>query len=186
MSFTAQSGTSTSPRSARADSLGAVLAKRRSPHPLLFFIGRRLIALVFLCLGVSVMAFVLTHLVPGDPAVANLGDRASADPVAVRLYREHFGLDKPLPVQYFVYLGNLLHGDMGESEQSRRAVRTDLAEYIPATAELAIPSMVLACILGIALGVIAALRRNRLSDQILRVVSLGGLSPPPFWRALVA
>jgi peptide/nickel transport system permease protein len=142
--------------------------------------------LVFLCLAVSVMAFVLTHLVPGDPAVANLGDRASADPVAVRIYREHFGLDKPLPVQYFVYLGNLLHGDLGESEQSQRPVSTDLAEYIPATAELAITSIVLACLLGITLGVIAALNRNRLSDQIIRVVSLGGMSTPQFWLALVA
>jgi peptide/nickel transport system permease protein len=141
---------------------------------------------VFLCLGVSVMAFVLTHLVPGDPAVANLGDRASSDPVAVRLYREHFGLDKPLPVQYVVYLGNLVHGDLGESEQSRRAVSIDLAEYIPATAELAITSMVLACILGITLGVIAALKRNQLIDQVIRVVSLGGMSTPQFWLALVA
>jgi peptide/nickel transport system permease protein len=132
------------------------------------------------------MAFVLTELVPGDPAVANLGDRASADPVAVRIYRQHYGLDKPVLVQYFVYLGNLLHGDLGESEQSQRAVRLDLAEYIPATAELAVTSMVLSCLLGIPLGVIAALRRNRLSDQILRVVSLGGMSTPQFWLALVA
>src|ERR1700730_3564302 len=153
MSSTAPSGISTSPRSAPTESLGAALARRRSQHPLVFFIGRRLFALVFLCLGVSVMAFVLTHVVPGDVAVANLGDRASADPVAVRLYREPLGLDKPLPVQYVVYLGNLLHGDMGESEQSRRAVRTDLAEYIPATAELAITSIVLPCSRGIALGV---------------------------------
>src|SRR5258708_25284335 len=178
MSFTAQSGTSTSPRSPRADSLGAALARRRSQHPLLWFIGRGLIALVLLCLGVSVMAFVLTHLVPGDPAVANLGDRASSDPVAVRLYREHFGLDKPLPVQYVVYLGNLLHGDLGESEQSRRAVSTDLAEYIPATAELAITSIVLACLLGLLLGVIAALNRNRLADQVIPVVSPAGISAP--------
>src|SRR5258708_5289335 len=160
--------------------------RRRSQHPLLFFIGRRLIALVFLCLGVSVMAFVLTHLVPGDPAVANLGDRASSDPIAVKLYREHFGLDKPLPVQYVVYLGHLLHGDLGESEQSRRAVRTDLAEYIPATAELAITAMALAILLGITLGVIAATQRNRLADQVIRVVSLGGMSTPQFWLALVA
>lgn len=132
------------------------------------------------------MAFVLTHLVPGDPAVANLGDRASADPVAVKLYREHFGLDKPLPVQYVVYLGNLLHGDLGESEQSQRAVSIDLAEYIPATAELAITSMVLACLLGLTLGIIAALNRNKATDQIIRVVSLAGMSTPQFWLALVS
>src|SRR5258708_19504192 len=115
MSFTAQSGTSTSPRSARADSLGAALARRRSQHPLLFFIGRRLIALVFLCLGVSVMAFVLTHLVPGDPALANLGDRPSSDPIAVKLYREHFALDKRVPVQHVLHLAHLLHAHLLES-----------------------------------------------------------------------
>src|SRR5207247_1914421 len=186
MSSTARSGTSTSLRSAPTDTLGAALAKRRSQHPLIFFIGRRLVALVFLCLGVSVMAFDLTTVVPGDPAVANLGDRGSSDPTAVRLYRQHLRLDKPLPVQYFVYLGNLLHGDLGESEQSRRAVRIDLAEYIPATAELAISSMVLALLLGVTLGVLAALRRNRITDQIIRVVSLGGMSTPQFWLALVA
>src|SRR5260221_6099412 len=130
MSPTARPGISTSPRSAPSESVVAALARRRSQPPLLFFIGRRLIALFLLCLGVSVMAFLLTHVVPGDVAIANLGDRASSDPVAVRLYREHFGLDKPLPVQYVVYLGNLLHGDLGESEQSRRAVSTDLAEDI--------------------------------------------------------
>ena len=93
MSPTARSGTSTSLRSAPTDTLGAALARRRSQHPLIFFIGRRLVALVFLCLGVSVMAFVLTTVVPSDPALANLGDRASSDPDAVRLYREHFGLE---------------------------------------------------------------------------------------------
>ncbi len=143
-------------------------------------------ALVLLGLGVTMIAFILTHLVPGDPAEANLGQRAGSDPVAVRIFREHYGLDKPLPVQYVVYLTNLLHGDMGESEQSRRAVRADLGEYIPATAELALTSIVLSAVLGVGLGVLAALRRNKLTDQVLRVVSLGGMSMPSFWLALVA
>jgi peptide/nickel transport system permease protein len=142
--------------------------------------------LVFLGLGVTLIAFVLTHLVPGDPAEANLGQRAGSDPVAVQVFRERYGLDKPLPVQYVVYLGNLLHGDMGESEQSRRPVRTDLAEYIPATAELALTSIVLSAVLGVGLGVFAALRRDRWPDQVLRVISLGGMSTPSFWLALVA
>ena len=128
----------------------------------------------------------LTHLVPGDPAEANLGQRAGSDPVAVQVFREHYGLDKPLPEQYVVYLGNLLHGDMGESEQSRRPVRADLGEYIPATAELALTSIVLSGVLGVGLGVLAALQRNKLTDQVLRVVSLGGMSMPSFWLALVA
>ena len=171
---------------ARTESWGAAFARRRSQHPFLFFVAQRLVALVLLCLAISMMAFVLTHLVPGDVAAANLGERAGSDPTAVRLYREHYGLDKPLLVQYQVYLVNLLHGDLGESQQSRRAVRLDLAEYIPATAELAITSMALAIPLGILLGVIAALNRNRWIDQVLRVASLGGMSTPQFWLALVA
>lgn len=161
-------------------------ARARARHPLYVFIARRLVALVLLGLGVTLIAFVLTHLVPGDPAEANLGQRAGSDPVAVQVFREHYGLDKPLPVQYAVYLTNLLHGDMGESEQSRRAVRADLGEYIPATAELALSSIVLSAVLGVGLGVLAALRRNQLTDQVLRVVSLGGMSMPSFWLALVA
>jgi peptide/nickel transport system permease protein len=164
--------------------LGYIRARAR--HPLQFFILKRLVALVFLGLGVTLIAFVLTHLVPGDPAEANLGQRAGSDPVAVQVFREHYGLDKPLPQQYVVYLSNLVHGDMGESEQSRRPVRTDLGEYIPATAELALTAIVLSAVLGVALGVIAALHRNQLPDQILRVVSLGGVSVPSFWLALVA
>src|SRR5690242_5268146 len=164
--------------------LGYIRARAR--HPLQFFIAKRLVALVFLGLGVTLIAFVLTHLVPGDPAEANLGQRAGSDPVAVQVFREHYGLDKPLPVQYVVYLSNLVHGDMGESEQSRRPVRTDLAEYIPATAELALTSIVLSAVLGVSLGVIAALQRNRFTDQVLRVVSLGGMSTPSFWLALIA
>jgi peptide/nickel transport system permease protein len=104
----------------------------------------------------------------------------------VQIFRERYGLDKPLPVQYVIYLGKLVRGDMGESEQSMRPVRDDLGEYIPATAELALTAIVLAAVLGVGLGVLAALNRNSLVDQILRVVSLGGMSMPSFWLALVA
>jgi peptide/nickel transport system permease protein len=161
-----------------------VTARRR--HPVIVFVARRLVALVLLGLGVTMIAFVLTHLVPEDPAEANLGQRAGSDPVAVQVFREHYGLDKPLPVQYVVYVGNLLHGDMGESEQSRRPVRTDLGEYIPATAELALTSIILAAVLGVGLGMLAAVKRDSATDHILRVVSLGGMSTPSFWLALVS
>jgi peptide/nickel transport system permease protein len=186
MSHITHSGPSTSPRSAASETLGAALARRRSQYPLTFFIVRRLIALVFLCLGVTLMAFVLTHLIPGDVAAANLGVHQGSNPVAVQLYKQRYGLDKPLPVQYEVYLSHLLRGDLGVSEQSGRPVTVDLAVAIPATAELAITSMILALPIGVALGVVAALRRNRLTDQVLRVISLAGMSTPQFWLALVA
>ena len=155
-------------------------------RPFARFLGRRLAALVLLGIGITFVAFVLTELVPGDPAAANLGQRAIADPAAVQAFREHYGLDKPLPVQYGVYLEHLVTGDLGQSEQSHRAVRTDLSEFVPATAELAVTSILIAFVLGISLGILSAVRRNGLTDQVLRVISLGGISMPTFWLALVA
>lgn len=176
----------TSPALAANQTLPAGWRLRLPSRTFLRFLGRRLAALVLLGLGITFVAFVLTELVPGDPAAANLGQRAIGDPVAVAAFRQHYGLDKPLPVQYAVYLQHLVVGDLGQSEQSHRAVRADLAEYVPATAELALTSIVIAFILGIGLGVLAAVRRNKLTDQVLRVISLGGISMPTFWLALVA
>lgn len=150
------------------------------------FLARRFAALVLLSLGITFVTFVLTELVPGDPVRANLGQVAQFDPQAVAAFRHHYGLDKPLPVQYLRYLGSLLHGDLGQSEQTHDAVTTDLGQFIPATAELAIASMVLAVIVGVGLGVLAAVRRNRLTDHVLRFVSLGGISVPTFWLALLS
>lgn len=155
-------------------------------RPLVRFLGRRFAALVLLTLGITAVTFVLTELVPGDPIRANLGQIAQTDPQAVAAFRHHYGLDKPLPVQYFRYLDNLAHGDLGQSEQTHNAVTTDLGEFIPATAELAIASMIVAVIVGVGLGVLAAVRRNRLTDHLLRFVSLGGISVPTFWLALLS
>src|SRR5438552_652835 len=91
-----------------------------SSHPFIGFIIKRLIALVFLGFGITLVAFILTQLVPGDPAGANLGPQAIDDPAAVQRFREKYGLDKPLPIQYGLYLQHLVHADLGESEQSHR------------------------------------------------------------------
>jgi len=149
-------------------------------------VAHRLGALVLLAIGITFVAFVLTQLVPGDPAAANLGQQAINDPVAVKAFREHYGLDKPLPEQYALYLWHLAHGDLGQSEQNHDAVTHDLATFAPATAELAIFSMLIAVPLGIGLGLLAAMRRNKATDQALRVVSLGGISMPTFWLGLIA
>jgi peptide/nickel transport system permease protein len=146
---------------------------------------RRLAALVLLAIGITFVAFCLTHVVPGDPAAANLGQQAINDPAAVAAFNHHYGLDKPLPTQYGIYLWRLLHGDLGESEQNHDAVTHDLGQAIPATAELALLSILIAVVVGVTLGVIAAVKRNKLTDHILRVVSLGGVSMPTFWIALV-
>jgi peptide/nickel transport system permease protein len=150
------------------------------------FLLRRLGTGLVLCVGITLVAFVVTHLVPGDPAAANLGQRAIGDPAAVRAFRHQYGLDRPLPMQYLLYLSQLLHGNLGISEQSHRPVLTDLAEYVPATIELALFAIVLSLVIGVALGIVAAVFRDRWPDQVIRVVSLSGVSMPVFWVALVA
>ena len=154
--------------------------------PLLRFTLRRAGALVVLCFGISVVAFLLTTQVPADPVTANLGQAALADPAAVRAFREHYGLNKPLPVQYILYVDRLLHGNLGESEQSHRPVLADLEQYVPATAELTVAAMLIAYVVGITTGVISAVRRGRLADTVIRVLTLVGVSVPIFWLALIA
>ena len=141
---------------------------------------------MLLSIGITLVVFLLTQLVPSDAVATNLGEQAAGDPAAVAAFKEHYGLDKPLPVRYWLYLTNLVQGDLGQSSLTHNSVRHDLAEFIPATAELALFSVVIATFFGITLGVIAAMRRNRPTDHALRVVSLGGISMPTFWIALVA
>jgi peptide/nickel transport system permease protein len=162
---------------------------RRRPRPsssFLRFFLRRAAALVLLGIGVTFVVFVLTQLVPSNAVATNLGEQAAGDPAAVAAFKHHYGLDRPLPVRYWLYLEHLAQGDLGESSLTHDAVRHDLAQFIPATAELALLSILIAAVVGIPLGVIAAMRRNRPTDHALRVVSLGGISMPTFWIALVA
>ena len=162
---------------------------RRSllPSPsFLRFLGRRLVALVFLAIGITFVVFVLTQLVPTNAVTANLGEQAAGDPAAVASFKRHYGLDRPLPVRYVLYLKHVAEGDLGQSALTHDAVTHDLGQFIPATAELAVVSVLLAAIFGITFGVYAAMRRNKLADHLLRVVSLGGISMPTFWIALVS
>jgi peptide/nickel transport system permease protein len=154
--------------------------------PLTRYLLRRLGVSALLIVGVTLVTFVLTSLVPGDPVAANLGQRAAENLATVAAYRAHYGLDRPLPVQYVTYLGNLLHGDLGESQQTHRPVLTDLQSAVPATLEIAIGAIVLSVLIGVGFGVVAAVRRGQLADSALRLVSLVGISVPTFWLALVA
>jgi peptide/nickel transport system permease protein len=142
--------------------------------------------LVLLAVGITLVVFVLTQLVPSNAVATNLGEQAAADPAAVAAFKEHYGLDKPLPERYWIYLTHLAQGDLGQSSLTHQPVTDDLREFIPATAELALYSIVIAAFFGIAFGVIAALRRNRPVDHGLRVASLAGISMPTFWIALIA
>jgi peptide/nickel transport system permease protein len=155
-------------------------------HDLRRFLIRRVGTGLVLLIGITLVAFVVTHLVPGDPVAANLGQSALGDPAAVAAFRHQYGLDQPLPVQYLRYLGDVLTGNLGISEQSHRAVLSDLSEYVPATVELALFAIVTSLVIGVGLGILAAAFADRWLDNIIRVVSLGGVSMPVFWIALVA
>ncbi|TYC07564.1 ABC transporter permease [Actinomadura syzygii] len=158
----------------------------RHRRPLVRFLCRRAGVALLLAVGVTLVTFVLTNLVPGDPATANLGEQASSDPAAVAEYRRQHGLDQPLPIQYARYLEDLARGDLGQSQQSHQPVLTDLRAAVPATMELAALAILLSLLVGVASGVVSALHRNRLGDHVLRVLSLLFVSMPTFWLALVA
>ena len=133
------------------------VAARRRGRPsrgLVYFILRRLAALLLLTLGITAVAFVLTQLVPSDAVATNLGEQAAGDPAAVAAFKHHYGLDRPLPVRYVIYLGHVLQGDLGQSSLTHGAVTHDLGQFIPATAELALYSVMFAAIVGVAFGVV--------------------------------
>jgi len=149
------------------------------------FVGRKVLITIGLLVGVTVVTFLLVQLVPGDPTATNLSETAQNDPAIVAAYRAKWGLDKPLVVQYFTYLGNLVHGDLGVSQSTGDSVLSDLAKYVPATLEIAIPAMVLSLIISVAVGLWAAVRKDRAADHAIRGGALLGLSTPSFWLAIV-
>lgn len=144
---------------------------------------RRLLAAIPVLLGVSVLAFLISHAIPGDPARLIVGPKASNE--AVEAIRREHGLDRPLPVQYLHFLAGLAAGDLGRSIRNHRPVTEDLADYFPATLELTLASLLLCLIVGIPLGILAAVRRNRPADHAARVVSVVGVSTPVFWLGLM-
>lgn len=163
-------------------------ATRRRPtrSPLAGYLLRRAGTSVLLLIGVTVVTFLLTNLVPGDPVAAALGEGASQNEATREAFIREHGLDQPLIVQYFVYMANLFQGDLGTSLVTGRAVTTDLATAVPATIEIAIAAIVVSLAVSIVLGTLAAYRRGLVTDQIVRVVTLIGLSVPTFWLALVS
>jgi len=168
--------------SARTPSANVDGVRRHFPGT---FIIRRIAVGILLMIGITFISFSVTQLVPGDPAALNLGQSAMSDPTIVATWRAKYGLDKPVPQQYIIYINHLMHGDLGVSQQSRRPVSQDLAEYFPATLELATIAIIFSVIFGLLFGIIAAMTRNRWPDQIIRLVTLTGVSVPTFWLSLV-
>ncbi len=149
------------------------------------FIGKRLLYLLVMLLGVATLVFILTRLIPGDPTVANLSQRALNDPEIVAAYRAKHGLDEPLLTQYFLYIKSLLQFDLGTSIRTNKPVLDELARCYPATIELALFAIVVASVFGILFGIISAMKRNSILDQFVRAISVTGVSIPSFWFALL-
>lgn len=146
-------------------------------------VRRRLLLLILVVFGVSIVTFAISHMIPGDPARMMAGERASNEVVA--RMRASLGLDLPLHEQYLTYAGNLLTGDFGLSIRTQRPVLDDLIRFFPATIELALAAMIFAIALGIPLGVISAVAKDRAIDQITRTISVSGISMPAFWLGLL-
>ncbi|HUY99757.1 MAG TPA: ABC transporter permease [Thermomicrobiaceae bacterium] len=146
------------------------------------YIVRRLLLLPIILLGVSVLVFMVIHLVPGNPAQVIAGP--DAPPETVKAIELQLGLDDPLPVQYWRYLTRVLHGDLGRSLTSKRPVIADIMDALPKTIELTLAAAVITPIIAIPLGVAAAARRGKPSDSGLMLVSMLGITAPVFAIAL--
>lgn len=134
-------------------------------------------------LGLTCVTFFIGRVIPIDPVLAIVGDKATAETYA--RVRAEIGLDQPLPVQYWRYLLKVLHGDFGSSVITSHPVLQDLLQVFPATLELAVPALFIGVVVGVPMGVIAATHRGRWQDQAIRLLSLLGYSMPVFWLGLV-
>jgi peptide/nickel transport system permease protein len=150
---------------------------------MLRFVVRRLLLLVPIVVGLSLLVFLWIHALPGTPAVALLGERAT--PQSVAQFKRQYGLDKPIYEQYLAWTKTTLKGDFGYSIEDRRKVTTDFFERFPSTVELAVAAMLVAVLLGIPLGFIAAKRYGTWLDHSSLVASLIGISTPVFFLAII-
>ena len=134
-------------------------------------------------IGVVIISFLLTRALPGDPAVYFAG--VAADTESIEQTRIAMGLDKPLLQQFFLYVGNLLQGDLGQSLSSGRSVAADLAKRLPASHELTLSALILAIVIAVPLGVLAATRPGTWVDHLCRVVVTAGVSLPTFFTGIL-
>ncbi|HKW91859.1 MAG TPA: ABC transporter permease [Methylomirabilota bacterium] len=144
---------------------------------------QRLLWFVPTLLGLLVVTFVISRVVPADPVALVAGETAT--PTQVEALRHDLGYDRPLPVQFVAYLGSLARGDMGVSLFTRRPIWDDLTHRLPATIELTLVAMVVSVLIGIPLGVVSALWRNSVLDHALRVVTVSGLAIAGFWLGIM-
>jgi len=147
------------------------------------YIIRRIFVLIPTLLGVSILVFLMLHFTPGDPAELLMGERASEE--ALQQIREHLGLNKPLYVQYGLFLKQLMKGDLGETIWTRQQVWIEIKQRFPATIELSIAALFISCIVGMILGIISATKQYSIFDYVSMLGALAGVSMPIFWLGLV-
>src|SRR5690554_4072227 len=147
------------------------------------YILRRLLLMIPVLLGVTVIVFGIMFLTPGDPAVMMMGEAAPA--AEVEALRERLGLDQPAHVQYVRWLGRLVQLDLGRSIRSSRPVTAEIGQRIGPTIELAVLATILAVIVGVPLGVMSATRRDSIADHVATVLAFVGLAMPVFWQGLM-
>ncbi len=147
------------------------------------YILRRVVMLIPVLIGISIFAFLMIHLTPGDPARLMLGEGAPTE--QLEALRTRMGLDQPLPVQYVTWLGSALQLDFGRSLRSNKPVILELRERLPATIELALAAVAIALAIGIPVGVISAVKPNSIFDNVAMVGALAGVGMPPFWQGIM-
>jgi peptide/nickel transport system permease protein len=147
------------------------------------YVARRLLETLPVLVGVSVVVFLILRLIPGDPAIVLLGERAT--PQSVQRLRDQLGLNQPWPVQYGRFVQGVLRGDLGRSARTNRPVLEEARARFPATVELTVAALLLACLFGVGAGIVSASFRGSLADHGSRVLSLAGVSIPIFWLGLV-
>ncbi|MEA4907874.1 MAG: ABC transporter permease [Chloroflexi bacterium] len=148
------------------------------------YLGRRLITSILVLLGVSVLTFLMLHMVPGDPVHAILG-KQSVSPEKIEELRQQLGLNDPLPVQYYHFISRALQGDLGRSIRSSRPVWTAIMEQLPSTLQLTGAAMLIALLLGLPLGVLSAFRRSGWQDSLITLLAISGVSVPSFFLGLL-
>lgn len=148
------------------------------------YLLRRLFMSLLVLLGVSIFTFLMIHFVPGDPVVAMAG-RQAASAETIEALREELGLNDPLPVQYWNYISKVAQGDLGQSIRTKRPVAEAIAEQLPSTLQLTLAAITIASILGVSMGILAAINRNNWFDTLTMAVSISGVSIPHFWLGLL-
>ena len=147
------------------------------------YILKRLLLMIPILFGISVLTFLISNTIPGDPARLILGPKAT--PEIIHQLRETMGLNEPIYVQYGHYINNLLHGNLGDSTYTQEPVMNDLKHYFPATLELTLFSMIITVIVGIPFGIISANKKDKIPDHLTRMFALTGVAVPAFWLGIV-